>query len=171
MSRPEREECASFYWTYVDKVPEGDVVEILEQGLAETVQLLSGLPAELERHAYEPGKWTVREVVGHMIDAERVFGGRAHWFARGAGSELPGMDQENFAAASNAGDRPLAELVEEFRLVRLSHLAMLRGLDAAAWQRRGMASGSSVSVRALAAILAGHEIHHRGVLRDRYLAG
>ena len=170
MARAERDECDSFYWTYVDKVPEGDLLEILEHSLAETRALLGSVPRDREQHAYTDGKWTVREVVGHIIDAERLFGARAFWFARAAGGELPGMDQDDFAAVSNAGERPLAQLLEELTALRRAHLAMFAGFDEAAWARRGKASGCEFTVRALAAILAGHEIHHRAVLRDKYLS-
>ncbi|MCG8458304.1 MAG: DinB family protein [Holophagales bacterium] len=169
MSRAERDECDASYWAYVDKVPDGDLLEILQDCLRETLALLSGVPESRERHAYAEGKWTVREVVGHMVDSERVFGMRAFWFARAAEGGLPGMDQDSFAAASNAGERPLSELVDEFETLRRAHLTMLAGFDREAWTRRGEASGCEFTVRALAAIMAGHEIHHRGVLREKYL--
>lgn len=167
--RPERDECDPFYWTYVDKVPEGNLLEILETGWAKTAALLGTVSPEKETWAYAPGKWTVREVVGHMIDAERVFGFRALWFARGETSALPSMDQDEFARASRAGRIELAELIDEMAATRTSHLAMLRALDDEALARSGEASGARVSVRALVAIMAGHEIHHRRVLADRYL--
>ena len=168
--RPEREECVSFYWTYVDKVPEGEILDILEQVHQGTRELLDGLPAAKETFAYAEGKWTIRELLGHMIDSERVFGFRALWFARGVASELPGMDQDEFAAVSKAGEVPVADLLAELGHVRASHIAMLKGLDAEAWMRRGVASGCEFTVRALATIMAGHELHHQQVLRDRYLA-
>ena len=169
--RPERAECDPFYWTYVDKVPEGDILSILEQATAGTRALLDGLPADKETWAYEEGKWTVREVLGHMIDAERVFGFRALWFARGVDSELPGMDQDDFAAHNRAGEIAVADLLDELASTRASHIAMLRGLGEDAWMREGVASGCKFTVRALATIMAGHELHHQQVLRDRYLAG
>lgn len=170
MQRPDATDYHEFYETYVSKVPPGDIFQILEDGLAETVRLLGGVPQELEEHAYAPGKWTLREVVGHMIDAERLFGFRALWIARGDEQEQPGMDQEAWNRASNARNRPLVDLVEEFTLVRRGHLLMLRGFTEEDAERTGLASGFSFTARAFPYILAGHEIHHRQVLADRYLA-
>lgn len=169
LPRPTAADAAPFYFTYIDKVPEGDVLAILESGVAETRRLLAGLDPDRERHRYAPGKWSIREVVGHMVDAERVFGYRAFHVARGDVSPLPGMDEKDYAAASGADRRPLAELLDEFDLLRRAHLALFRALDAEAWGRTGTASGHAVRARALPFILAGHEIHHRGILAERYI--
>ncbi|MEM8993611.1 MAG: DinB family protein [Acidobacteriota bacterium] len=169
LPRPDRSDCHDFYFTYIGKVPEGDVLECLRSTLEETRDLLRTVSPEQETFAYAPEKWSVRELVGHMIDAERLFGFRAFWFARGAPEPLPGMDEKEFAAVSNAGKRPLGELLEEFSLLRRQHLALFAGFDADAWERSGVASGWSVRVGALPFIMAGHEIHHLGVLRERYL--
>ena len=169
IQRPDRDECAPFYWTYFDKVPEGDILETLERGRDTVTELLGGLPAERETFAYAPGKWTLREVLGHMIDTDQVFAHRAFWFARGGG-EQPGMDQDEFGAASNAGDLPLADLLTLYRHQRDAHLALFRSFSPEALARRGVASGAEVTVRMLVHIVAGHELHHLGVLRERYLA-
>lgn len=170
LARPAADEHAEYYGTYISKVPEGDVLDLLGGQLADTRATLSKLSPEHETFRYAPGKWSVREVVGHLIDTERVFAARAHWFARQADEPLPGMDQNLWAAASNACDRPLAELLDELEATRHANVLMLRGLSAEAWDRRGIASGVEFSVRALAFILAGHEIHHRRLLEERYVA-
>lgn len=169
MRRPEPSEYDAFYRTYVDKVPAGDVLEILDREGACTVALLSGVPRERETYRYAPDKWTIRELVGHLIDTERLFAYRALAFARADPAPLPGMDQDVWAEASNAARRPLAELRDELALVRRSSVALFAGFDDAAWDRRGVASGCEFTVRAFPFIIAGHEIHHRGVLEARYL--
>ena len=169
LPRPDRSDCHDFYFTYIDKVPDGDVLEILETSLEETKALLLKVAPDHETYAYDAGKWSVREVVGHMIDAERLFGYRAFWFARG-GDALPGMDEKAFAQVSNAAKRPLGDLCDEFIRVRRDHLSLFAGLDADSWERSGEASGWQVRVRSLPFIMAGHEIHHRQVLAERYLS-
>jgi hypothetical protein len=162
-------DAADYYFTYIDQVPGGDVMTVLENGVAETRRALSGLSEEQERHRYAPGKWTVREVLGHVVDAERVFGFRAFHMARGDAAPLPGMDQDVFAAAAGAADRPLADLLDELDVVRRGHLALFRGFGPEAWERTGVASGVPFRVRAIPFIMAGHEIHHRRVIQERYL--
>ncbi len=169
MQRPSTHEYHQYYETYVGKVPNGDIFQILERQLEATESLLRGVPAELETHAYAEGKWSVREVLGHMLDTERLFGFRTLWIARGDQQEQPGMDQDNWGALSNAKVRPLTDLVEEFSLVRRGHLLMFRGLTDDDWMRTGTASGFRFTARAFPFIMAGHEIHHRQVLADRYL--
>ena len=167
--RPAATEFAPYYARYVDQVPEGDVVETLEAQLAETLALLGGIPEPRAGHRYAPDKWSIKEVVGHVIDGERVFSYRALAIARGDRAALPGMDQEEYMAGSDFDARTLADLAEEFSHLRRSNVLMLRGLTPAAWSRRGVASGNEVSVRALAYIIAGHAAHHLQVLRTRYL--
>ena len=169
LPHPTADDAASYYYTYIDKVPEGDVLAVLESGVAETRRLLAGLQPEREHHRYAPGKWTIREVLGHVIDTERVFGYRALHFARAQAAPLPGMEQEEFAAVAGADRRPVAELLDELDLLRRSHVALFRSFDTEAWERTGTASGMSFRVRAIPFILAGHEIHHRRGLAERYL--
>jgi len=168
-ARPDATEYAPYYEKYVSLVPAGDVVETLETQLVETLALLRGLSEERAGSRYEPGKWSVKELVGHLIDSERVFAYRALRFARGDRTPLPGFEQDDYVRGGNFDARPLAELAGEFESVRRATVALLRGLDAEAWQRRGTANESEASVRALAHIIAGHELHHRDVLRTRYL--
>lgn len=163
-------EYAPFYQTYVGRVPEGDILEILSGQMADTLGLFRSVPSELEEYRYGPGKWSVREVVGHLIDTERIFGFRALAFARGDATPLPGMEQDEYAAGSNAASRPLSELAAEFAAVRIATVALFRGFSDDAWGRVGIASGCSFSVRSLAFIIAGHEIHHRAGLEENYLS-
>jgi hypothetical protein len=165
----DRTEAAEYYFTYIKQVPEGDIGRILDAQEAETVQLLHGISEERSRHRYAPGKWTIREVVSHMNDTERMFAFRALWFARGFDSALPSFDQDVAIRTAGADDRPLSSHIDEFRAVRAATLSFFRNLPADAWTRRGIASGNPFTVRALAHIAAGHVAHHVRILRERYL--
>lgn len=169
--RPDASEHLPYYARYVDRVPEGDLLQTLRAQLQETLALVRGLPEERGGHRYAPGKWSIRQVLSHVIDTERIFAYRALRIARGDATPLASFDENAYAAASNADARTLADLAEELEHVRLGNLAMFRALDGEALARRGAASGGEVSVRALAWILAGHERHHVALLRERYLAG
>jgi len=166
----DRTEAAEYYFTYIDKVPrDKDVRRVLEDQLGETVQLLSGISEDKSHYRYAPEKWSIREVVGHLSDCERLFVFRAMWFARGFDSPLPSFDQDVAIVGARSEDYSLKELVEEFRAVRGSTLHFFRNLPDEAWARRGIASGNPFTVRALAHIAAGHVAHHVGILRERYL--
>ncbi len=167
--RPDSTEAAEYYFTYISKVPDGDICAILERQQADTLALLRGISDEQSLHRYAPGKWSIREVVGHLNDTERVFAFRALWFARGFDSPLPSFDQNVAVPASAANERSWASHVDEFGAVRQSTLALFRNVAPEAWSRRGIASGNPFTVRALAWIAAGHVVHHAGIVRDRYL--
>lgn len=167
--RPDRSEYAPFYAGYVAQVPDGDLLRTLEEQDEQTVALLSAVPESRGGFAYAPGKWTLREVVGHVTDAERVFSYRALRIARGDTMSLHGFDEEAWVPAAGANSRTLADLLGELRVVRASTLALLRHLPPDAVGRVGTASDKPVSVRALAWIIAGHERHHLGIIRERYL--
>jgi hypothetical protein len=167
--KPDGTEYAPYYGKYVSLVPEGDVVETLARQSGETLALLRSIPESRAGHAYEPGKWSIRQLVGHVIDAERIFAYRALAIARGDRASLPGMDQDEYMEHAGFDGRTLESLCEEFEHVRRANVLMLRGLDAEAWARRGVASDNEVTVLALAHIIAGHELHHVNVLRARYL--
>lgn len=169
MNRPDRDEYASFYAGYIDAVPDGEILSLLQSEHDRTATLLRGLTPEQASHRYAAGKWSVKELVGHVIDTERMFGYRAHAFARRDPARLPGFDQVDYAKSSNADARPLADLVDELAVVRQSHIAMFRGFDEPMWSRRGIGSDCEFSVRALAYIIVGHEVHHRRVIEERYL--
>jgi uncharacterized damage-inducible protein DinB len=169
--RPDASEHMPYYGKYVDLVPDGDLIQMLRAHLDETLALVRGLPEERGGHRYADGKWSIREVLGHVIDTERIFAYRALRIARGDATPMEGFDENAYAAASEADSRTLADLAEELEHVRLGNIAFLRGLSHDALARTGTANGAAVTVRALAWILAGHELHHRGLLHERYLSG
>lgn len=168
MRRPGASEHAPFYARYVALVPGDDVLGELERQVGELARLVAALPPAGEEHRYAPGKWSVREVLGHLRDGEREFGHRAFRFSRGDVTPLPGFEENAFVAAAVFDRRSAAEIVDELVLLRRANLAMLRQLPEEAWDRAGNASGMDVTVRALAFIMAGHLLHHLGVLRERY---
>ncbi len=167
--RPGPGEYASFYAPYLAAVPNGDLLRLLEVQGAEMLDLLRAFGEERGGYRYAPGKWSVKEVVGHVADAERVFAYRALRFARADATPLPGFEQNGYVAAAGFDRRSLADLADEFAGVRQATLKLFAGLDAPALKRAGIASGHPVTVRAVAWILAGHEQHHARMLRERYL--
>ena len=168
ITRPGAGEYSEYYQRYVDRVPQGDLVDILVKQNEGTRALLGVLPPEKARHRYAPDKWSVTEVVGHLADAERVFAYRAMRIARTDTTPLPGFDEQVYVPAGRFDARPIADVVAEFAAVRGATVALIRGLPAESLERRGTASGSPVSVRGLLYIIAGHELHHRAVLKERY---
>lgn len=168
IERPAESEYAPFYGGYISKIQGEDVLEILESQSTELRQLASSTTPEREVFRYAPGKWSVREVFGHLIDGERIFGYRAFRIGRGDQTPLPGFDENEYVAASGYDDRDLSSLVEEFSLVRGGNLAILRNLAGDAWARLGTANNHPVSVRALAYIMAGHVRHHLEILQEKY---
>lgn len=166
---PDRTEAAEYYFTYIDKVGSGDICEILRAQKPETLTLLQSIDEEQSLYRYAPDKWSIREVLSHLNDSERVFSFRALWFARGFDSPLPSFDQDIGVGGSGADQRSWKSHVEEFASLRDATLAFFENLPADAWTRRGIASGNPFTVRALAYIIAGHVTHHAGVLRARYL--
>jgi DinB family protein len=171
MLKPDQSEFLPYYARYIDLVGPGDIVGTLAAQMRETQALLRGLPASIGHHRYAPGKWSVSEIIGHVIDAERIFGIRALRFARGDTQPLPGFEQDDYATNSAFDAYPLAELALELDVVRQSTIFLYKHLEEESWMRRGIASGAEVSVRALAHIIAGHELHHRQILQTRYLTG
>lgn len=163
-------EYAPYYDRYVSKVPAGDLLGTLESQRRETQLLLAGLSEQKALHRYAPGKWSIKEVIGHVTDAERVFCYRALSFARGDTNPLPSFDEQAWAPAGHFDARPLAELAAELDAVRRATIALFAGLPREALARRGVASNNAVSVQALAWIIAGHERHHVAILREWYLA-
>ena len=166
---PDRTEAAEYYFRYIDLVPPGDIRDFLEAQGKETVALLRTIDAGRSLLRYAPDKWSIRGVVNHVNDTERLFVFRAFWFARGFDSPLPSFDQEVAAASAAADHRTWTSLVDEFAAVRAATVSFFRTLPGDAWTRRGIASGNPVSVRALAFLAAGHLTHHMMILRERYL--
>jgi hypothetical protein len=167
--KPEKGEFLPFYGKYIDLVENGDVLATLSKQMAETQTLLRSLPASVATYRYAPGKWSVNELIGHVADSERIFAARALRFARGDAAPLPGFEQDDYVANSSFDSFPLTELASELKCVRDSTIFLFKHLQEDAWMRRGIANDAEVSVRALAYIIAGHELHHREILRARYL--
>lgn len=166
---PDRTEAAEYYFTYIDQVGPGDICDILGLQAAETLTLLRGISDERSQHRYAPGKWSLRQVLSHINDTERMFVFRALWFARGFDTPLPSFDQDIAIASAGADDRLWQTHVEEFQAIRSATVPFFAQLPAEAWGRRGIASGNPFTVRALAYITAGHVAHHVRILRERYL--
>ena len=167
MPRPATTDYAPFYDTYVSKVPETDVLPVLRSEHASTLAFLRGVPVEDETRLHAPYTWTFRQVVGHLIDAERIFAYRALRFARGDTTPLPAFEEQAYVVSGDFNRRPLADWAAEFEAVRQSTRFLFEHLTPEAWERRGVASVGEVSVRGLAYIIAGHERHHVGILRKR----
>jgi uncharacterized damage-inducible protein DinB len=169
--RPSSSEYAPFYAGYVGRVPDGDLRALLRSQIHDTIALLGALGDRDAEHRYAPGKWSVKEVVGHMADSERIMAYRALCFARRETKELPGFDENAYVEHASFGRQSLAELLEGLRAVRDGTNHLFAHLDDDELARRGTANGREVSVRALAYIIAGHERHHVAVLQERYLPG
>ena len=169
IARPAASEHPPYFETYLAKLPTGDLLEILESQWEELGCLLEELDDDAADFRYAEGKWSVKEVLGHLLDAERIFMYRLLCIARGEQASLPGFDENAYVANGGFQARPLEALLEEYDLVRGSTLALLRGLEEEAFTRMGTSNKNPVSVRALAWLLAGHELHHMTVLKERYL--
>jgi uncharacterized damage-inducible protein DinB len=160
-------EAAPYYFRYINLVAEKDILAALEGQLDETLSFLSGISEETSLHRYAPDKWSIRQVMNHVNDVERVFLFRALWFARGFSAPLPGFDQE--VSSAKADDFAWSSHVDEFRTVRLASVSFFRNLPREHWSRTGIADDNPFTVNALAHIIAGHMTHHRNVLEERYL--
>ncbi len=169
IERPRADEHSPYYAKYIASVPEGDLVELLREQIGETVELLQNVSADRANYAYAPDKWTIKEVVGHLADVERVMAYRALSFARADKADLPGFDENAWVPTANFAARTLPDLLEEFQAVRAATIEFVRHLGPEELTRRGSANQNDVSVRALLYIVAGHERHHAELLRERYL--
>jgi len=169
IERPSPTEYAEYYRGYVDLVPKGDLIDTLTDQFDETALLLGPLTDEEASRPYAPGKWSVKEVLGHVIDSERIFAYRALRIARGDQTPLAGYDQDTFVKAAGFNRRTLAGLLADLHLARRSTIALFRELSAEELARTGVANDNPVSVRAIAWIIAGHERHHVKIVRERYL--
>ena len=167
---PERSEAAPYYFGYIDRIKSEDVVGVLQRQVGEALPLLRSVTEERSLHRYQPGKWSIRELLGHVSDAERVLLYRALWFARGFDTPLPSFDEKASVAAAGSDQVPWSRHVEELRAVREATVAFFKNLPAEGWMRRGTASEKVFTTRALAYVIAGHLDHHLAVLRERYLS-
>ncbi len=167
--RPDENEFAPFYKGYIGQVIEDDAITALEAELNESLAFFRGIDEQASRTAYAEGKWTIRELLGHIIDAERVMSYRALRFARNDQTELPGFEEADFVRGASFNDVSMGDMLREFEHLRRANILMFRNLSPAAWDRRGTANGNQISVRALAFVIAGHEKHHRKIVKERYL--
>lgn len=168
-ARPDASEHPPDYAESIEQVPDGDIRDLLARENEETLALLRSLTAEQADSRYAPGKWSIKEVIGHLIDEERILAYRALRFARNDATELPGYESHTYPQYADFGKRTLSDLADEWEHLRKANVQFFRHLDEAAWGRSGVAAGARVSVRALAWFMVGHEIHHRNILRTRYL--
>jgi hypothetical protein len=166
---PESGEAAPYYFNYINQVQSDDVVGALAIQLDETLAFLSGISEEKSLHRYAPEKWSIRQVLNHVSDTERLFLFRSFWFARGFDSPLPSFDEKVCAGSARADEISWDHHIEEFRTVRLATLSFFRNLPVGAWMRSGIASDNPFTVRAMAYIVAGHTAHHVAVLQERYV--
>ena len=167
--RPQTSDYAPYYANYVMQVPDGDFLETLETQLKKLTRLLEPLSEKQADFRYAPGKWSIKEMLGHINDAERIFACRLLRIARGDQTPLPSFEQDDYIKTANSSERTLASLLEEFASIRHASITLIRSLDDASFLRRGTASGKEVSALAIAFIVAGHAIHHQNILEQRYL--
>jgi hypothetical protein len=167
--RPEETEYLPYYGKYISLVPDADILSQMSEQAEATQALLRGIPEAQGGFRYAPGKWSIRELVGHLIDTERIFAYRALRFSRNDRTPLSGYEQDDYIRNASFDDYPLTELAAEFESVRRSSIFLFKHLTQEAWTRRGVANESEASVRALAYIIAGHELHHMNILRHTYL--
>ena len=166
--RPGADEYVEYYAGYVSRVPDGDIIDILRRQLDSGLDVLEGFSREKSEYRYAPDKWSVKEVLGHVIDVEWIFTYRALRIARGDKTPLAGMEQDEFMAGANFADRDIAGMLEEYRHLRMANVKLFESFDEEMLLRRGTASGCEFSVRALLYIIAGHSSHHMSVLKEKY---
>ena len=169
ITRPAADEYLPLYGRYVSLVPEGDIVTILATQIDDTRSMLKSLPEAKGAFKYAPDKWTIKELVGHLTDAERIFVNRALRFGRKDQTPLPGFEENDYVRDSSFNEYPLADIVDGFEAVRRSTVFLFKHMSRDASLRRGKANNAEISVRALAYVIAGHERHHLNVLKTHYL--
>lgn len=169
ISKPKSSEYNPFYEGYVSKVPECNILDLLTENQGISTQIFSEISEQKANFSYAKGKWTIKELLGHIIDTERVFAFRLFWFLRKSEEGLPSFDQDKFMANSNFANQTLKSLLEEWQIVRASTLFLVKNISEKSLSDTGIMGGNSVSIRALLYIIAGHEIHHIQILRERYL--
>jgi uncharacterized damage-inducible protein DinB len=170
IGRPDLNEYPAFYETYISLVQNHDPVAQLEQQLEDTLALLRGISETESEQRYATDKWSLKQVLGHIIDAERVFAYRALWFARGNQTPLPGFDQNEFMQHSRFDALTWTDLIQEFEFLRRANLLSFKSFDEASWNRAGSASGGRFTTRAKVYAIAGHELHHVRIIREKYLS-
>ena len=168
IARPQAGEYAPYYERYISLIQENDILATLDRQRRETVLLLSGLSEEQGDFRYAPDKWSAKQVLGHMCDTERVFAYRALRIARGDATPMEGFEQDDYVKNGPFARHAIAEVIEDYIAVRRATISLLRSLEEAAWWRRGIANKNEVTVRAIAYMIAGHEVHHRRILQEKY---
>lgn len=169
MKRPESDEYNEYYAGYISLVTEGDVIKALVDQIDEIKKLIKSIPEEKGNHTYEEGKWTIKQVIGHLIDTERVFSYRALRFSKGDATVLPGYDQDLFVEKGGFNERSLHGLRKELTSLRKANVIFFKNLPEGADTSKGNANGNEVTVRALACMMVGHIRHHLNIIRERYL--
>ncbi len=170
IGKPDTSEYLPYYGKYVSLVPDSDILTVLGKQIEETAGLLNSIPESRANFRYAPDKWSIKELVGHVIDTERIFAYRALRFARNDKTPLPGYEQDDYVSNASFDSCTLTDLASEIKSVRQATVFLFKHLDPNAWTRSGLANNGEASVRALAHIIAGHELHHREILRSKYLS-
>src|SRR5215475_3650423 len=167
--RPEPGEYPAYSQMYIDTVQGADILRVFSEQLETTVNLLAKVDDQVAgTFAYAPGKWTIKQILGHIIDAERIFAYRALRIARNDSTPLPGFEQDDYVSFAGSNERSLASLLDEFKVVRQSTIALFGSVPQNAWPRKGSANNHAVTVRGIAFQVAGHEAHHVKILREKY---
>jgi hypothetical protein len=169
LTRPNKEEYPSYYEDYIKLVPSGEMVSILEENLSKTISLFQSMTEANGEFRYAPNKWTIKEVLGHMTDTERIMSARLLRFGRGDSTPIPGFNENIYVNGANFNERPLKSLLEEFMVTRNATIALIKYMPEEAWLRKGLANNYENTTRAIAYMIAGHEMHHCQIIRDRYL--
>ncbi|MCB0833532.1 MAG: DinB family protein [Bacteroidetes bacterium] len=170
LQKPPTSEYSSFFQRYMDKIPDGDLLKLLRTNLDATVSLVKDLPESKLAFRYAEGKWSIKEVLIHHADGERIFSYRALCIARGDQTPLPGFDENEYAPQSFADLRSIGSILQEMKSIRESTIELFSNFDPSVWTRMGTVSNAPISVRAIAYIIAGHELHHQSVIREKYLS-
>lgn len=169
LPRPSQGDYAPYYTRYIEQLPDSDILAFLEKQGEEIVMLYHGFGEQHGGLRYASGKWSVKDILGHLIDGERIFAYRALHIARGDATPLPGFEEDDYARESNASERTIEDLTSEFRAVRVATLALFRSFSSEMWERFGVANNAPIKVSALPFIIAGHTAHHTGIIRERYM--
>jgi hypothetical protein len=167
--RPAKNEYPAYYVPYVDLVPEGDLVELLRESLKKTVSLLEGISEEVSLNRYAPGKWSIKEVLGHITDTERIMSYRLLRVGRSDQTPLAGFDENQYVQAAQTNNLSIKTILEDFKAVRNATITLIQNLPSEAWENKGNANGMEITTRAIAYIIAGHQMHHCKIIEERYL--
>lgn len=169
IAKPQREAAPPYYWTYIDLIAGEDLVAALSSNIAEALAVGRSISPEMEEYRYAPGKWSIKQVYSHLTDTERVMAYRALCFSRGDTSELPGFSEDDYAAAAHTEARTLADILNELHLVRQSTIALYQSMNDKMLDTKGIANKISTNPRAIGYMIAGHQLHHINILKERYL--